>query len=57
MEQLMVKKQFIQPGDTTGVNPSVYLTGVAAESLAVKEIKREEDLILQQLEIIPAIVE
>jgi hypothetical protein len=57
MEELMVRKQFIQPTDTTGVNPSVFLTGVAAASVAAQDIERDDDLILQQLEIIPAIVE
>jgi len=57
MEELMVRKQFIQATDTTGVNPSVYLTGVAAASVATQVIERDDDLILRQLEIIPAIVE
>jgi hypothetical protein len=57
MEQLMVRKQFIQPSDTNGVNPSVYLTGVAAASIATQDTERDDDLILQQLEIIPATVE
>jgi hypothetical protein len=57
MEELMVRKQFIQPMDTSGVNPSVFLTGVAAASVATRDIERDDDLILQQLEIIPAIVE
>jgi hypothetical protein len=57
MEQLMVRKQFIQPADTNGVNPSVYLTGIAAESVATQDTGRDDDLILQQMEIIPAIVE
>jgi hypothetical protein len=57
MEELMVRKQFIQAADTTGVNPSVILTGPAAASVAAQEIRRDDDLILQQMEIIPAIVE
>jgi hypothetical protein len=57
MEQLMVRKQFIQPADTAGVNPSVLLTGVAATSVAAREFERDDELILQQLEIIPATVE
>jgi hypothetical protein len=58
MEQLMVRKQFIQPADTNGVNPSVYLTGIAAESVAAQDTTgRDDDLILQQMEIIPATVE
>jgi hypothetical protein len=57
MEELMVRKQFIQSVDTTGVNPNVYLTGIAAASVAAQERVRDDDLILQQLEIIPAIVE
>ncbi len=39
MEQLMVRKQFIQPADTNGVNPSVYLTGIAAESVATQDTR------------------
>jgi hypothetical protein len=57
MEELMVRKQFIQAADTTGVNPSVFLTGIAAASVAAQDIERDDDLILQQLEIIPAVVE
>ncbi len=57
MEELMVRKQFIQPADTNGVNPAVYLTGVAAASVETQIIDRDDDLILQQLEIIPAVVE
>lgn len=57
MKELMVRKQFIQPMDTAGVNPSVFLTGVASTYVAKQDIQRDDDLILQQLEIIPAIVE
>jgi len=57
MKELMVRKQFIQPVDTSGVNASVYLTGVAAASVAAQDIQRDDDLIMEQLEIIPAFVE
>jgi hypothetical protein len=57
MEELMVRKQFIQPGDTTGVNPKVLLTGIAAAAVATPIFERDDDLILEQLDIIPAIVE
>jgi hypothetical protein len=56
MKELMVRKQFIQPGDTVGVNSRVLLTGPASQVFAIPDRERD-DIRLQELEIIPAIIE
>ncbi len=56
MKELMVRKQFIAATDTIHVQPYVFLTGPAVLSVAEQEPERE-DINLQQLDIIPGIVE
>jgi hypothetical protein len=56
MEELMVKKQFIGAADTSGVNPYITLTGIAAQDLATADTVRADSLILQEMETIPAVV-
>lgn len=57
MEELMVKKQFIEASDTIGVNPYITLTGVAANAFTARDTIRDDSLILKELEFIPATVE
>jgi hypothetical protein len=56
MEELMVKKQFIGAADTNGVNPMVTLSGIAARAFAVADTVKADSLILEEMEIIPAVV-
>jgi hypothetical protein len=56
MEELMVRKQFIEAGDTSGVNSFVTLTGIASQAFAAADTVRADSVILKELETIPAVV-
>jgi hypothetical protein len=57
LEQLMVKKQFIAPGDTLGVPVSVVLTGPASQIFSTPDSVRTDSIWLKELELIPATLE
>jgi len=56
MEELMVKKKFIEAMDTIAVNPIVTLTGPAAQALSVSDSIRTDPVILQEIEMLPATI-
>ena len=57
MKQLMVGKQFITPDDTVGIPAVVTLTGPASLVFMITDTIKTEPVLLEELDMIPAIVE
>ncbi len=53
MKELMVRKQFLPPEDTTGTLPFIRLTGPAAEYIAVPDTVVMDTLQIKDLNILP----
>jgi len=57
MEEIMLRRNLMEPGDTAGVLPNVFLTGPAANIFSSPDSAVTDTLTLKELEILPAVVE
>lgn len=57
MEEIMLRRNLMEPGDTAGVLPVVFLTGPAANIFSSPDTVPADTLALKELEILPAVVE
>ncbi len=55
LKELMVRKEFIGPGDTVGVRPVITLTGPAAQVFSIPDSTVTDSLIMDKLRIIPSL--
>jgi hypothetical protein len=53
MKELMVRKQFINPVDTTGIAPFVTLTGRAADVFVVNDTAVVDSVSIEDMDILP----
>jgi hypothetical protein len=54
LKELMVRKEFIVPGDTTGVIPTVMLTGPAAQVFISADTTAADSVNIDELDILPS---
>jgi hypothetical protein len=52
LKELMVRKEFINPGDTMGSNSAVLLTGPAAQIFSMPDTVATDSLVLEELKIV-----
>jgi hypothetical protein len=52
VKELMVRKEFIAPGDTVGSSPAVLLTGLAAQIFSVPDTVATDSLVMEELKIV-----
>lgn len=55
LKELMVRKEFIGPGDTVGVRPVITLTGPAAQVFSIPDSTVTDSLIMDKLRIKPSL--
>jgi membrane peptidoglycan carboxypeptidase len=54
LKELMVRKEFISPGDTAGVIPGVLLTGPAAQVFVSVDTTAVDSVSIDELDILPS---
>jgi hypothetical protein len=57
LEELMVTKKFIEPVDTVGVIPFIFLKGSASEALIISDTTTADSIAIDKTEIFPQAIE
>jgi hypothetical protein len=55
LKELMVRKGFINPGDTMGISSAVLLTGPAAQIFSMPDTVATDSLVMEELKIVPSL--